>query len=570
MRNSVWRGAYFFVVLFINTFVKAAELPNYQTGKNHIKDMMINFKPDDKALPQYAQVQGLEDLLLDEVAAFFNCKTTCGHTLLQQELCKPMCGDLALVKRRRLFIKTLIDQPQLYAEINKLVCQAVKYEQEVMELFSDHFKAKTCPELEHLSMIERQNPSLYPVVRFFTTNAIVRGVSTVGEWIHAVFWLLGTGSTGITTFKAVSSRSASTVDIATLGACTVCLCALNGWSSYCLYKNYNNACEKRSKIHALNRLISIAEQLYDLSCTYNLTTEHVFDFTQDLKAQELIQQLQHNRYTHEKSRIFFTPAVHTFLYKLYNENTHLAGLFSLIAEFDMYHAIATTMKKLKNKPHRLCFVSFADQETPYMTCENFWNVHISKPVANNVQLDKSVILTGPNAGGKTTSIRAMLQNIVLGQTFGVAAAEECSLTPYSVIHSYLHISDDIMHGLSLFASEIKRAQAIVATIDSLSTQDKFFFVLDELFTGTVAEDGEQCAYNFIERIARHSNIQFIYATHFDKLKQLGEKYKWCKNLKVDAPTQSENGTFIFPFTLSEGASTDHIGLELAKQANLFA
>lgn len=202
--------------------------------------------------------------------------------------------------------------------------------------------------------------------------------------------------------------------------------------------------------------------------------------------------------------------------------------------------------------------------------EGFWNVLVPNAITNNLIMDKHVILTGPNAGGKTTSIRAILQNIVLGQSFGVAAGISFELTPFDVIHSYLKISDDILHGLSLFASEVKRAQEILQKTKELNSDKKFFFALDELFTGTVAEDGETCAYEFVKRISEFKDIQFIYATHFNRLKELGNSGIRCINYKVDAPTKNLEGKLVYPYTLSQGANEARVAIDIAKEANLFA
>ncbi len=194
---------------------------------------------------------------------------------------------------------------------------------------------------------------------------------------------------------------------------------------------------------------------------------------------------------------------------------------------------------------------------------------VPNAVINSLPMNQHVILTGPNAGGKTTSIRANLQNIVLAQTYGVAAAQEFSYTQFDVILSYLNISDDLINGLSLFASEIKRAKDLLEIIKALAPGQKLFFALDELFTGTAAEQGEKCAYEFIKKVSGYDSILFVYATHFDKLKELGKQNIGLMNYKVDAPTKNEAGKLVYPFTLSAGASSINIAEDMAKEAGLF-
>jgi DNA mismatch repair protein MutS len=276
------------------------------------------------------------------------------------------------------------------------------------------------------------------------------------------------------------------------------------------------------------------------------------------------------RYVHKKSYLFAVPLVHTFLYSLYEQEHQLAPLFASIAEIDAYNAIATKVLEAQAQQNKFCFATVIDSEKPAIETAGFWNVLVKKPVVNSISEAHTIILTGPNAGGKTTAIRALLQNVILAQTYGVAAAEQFACTPFEVIHSYLNVSDDLINGLSLFASEVKRAQGIVETIKNLQPGEKYFCALDELFTGTVAEDGEACAYQFVKRITQCDSALFIYATHFGKLTTLEADNIGCINYKVDAPTKDANGHLVYPYTLNRGINDARVALDLANQANLFA
>jgi DNA mismatch repair ATPase MutS len=62
---------------------------------------------------------------------------------------------------------------------------------------------------------------------------------------------------------------------------------------------------------------------------------------------------------------------------------------------------------------------------------------------------------------------------------------------------------------------------------------------------------------------------FIYATHFDKLKELGKQNMGLMNYKVDAPIKNSNGKLVYPYTLSPGASIINVAEDMAKEAGLF-
>ncbi len=97
-----------------------------------------------------------------------------------------------------------------------------------------------------------------------------------------------------------------------------------------------------------------------------------------------------------------------------------------------------------------------------------------------------------------------------------------------------------------------------------------FFALDELFTGTAAQEGEKCAYEFIKKIASYDQVLSIYATHFNLLKNLGKNNAALINYKVNAPIKNCDGRLVYPYTLSIGASDICVALDMARQANLFA
>lgn len=522
---------------------------------------------------RYAESQNLaHDVNIAELAKFFGCKTLIGQSFIEETLKFPVGTqdkDSVLANRQNV-IRALVENPELKNQIEALLVQAQQEEQEVVKLLSEYFVNQSCPELLNLEIIKKQNPKLYPWFKAFTYSSKAR---TAGLAMNLATWPALLGFTVTFAGEAVACYSAGYPKdmVAILVLTAAYYGSINALQSYGLYKDYSTGSAKRVKLHALNQLIGIAEKFEAVCLDNGINNQFNISQIKDAQGVALIKELKHPRYQQKNSVLFALPLVHTFLYKLYENEKQLARLFACIAEMDAYNALATKIIESQQQKNRFCFVTFVNDSKPTINATSFWNVLVKDAVSNNLSENKHVILTGPNAGGKTTAIRALLQNIILGQSFGVAAAESFESSMFDVIHSYLNISDDLLGGLSLFASEIKRAQEILLKIKSLESDKKFFFALDELFTGTVAEDGEMCAYNFIKKIAEFKNVQFIYATHFGKLKQLGKDNQFCANYKVDAPTKGADGKLKYPFTLSKGASESAgVALDMAKEANLFA
>lgn len=559
--------------MIFNPLIADALIEDYGTGKVRIENIMTHEETGiaayNKQNIHYAETENLaKDLNVDKIAEFFGCKTVIGQSFMTETLKFPVTSedrDSVLTNRQNV-IKLLVENPHLKNEIETLLVQAQQDEQEVIKLMSEFFMGQTCPELVHLETLKKQNPKLYPFFNFFTVNPTARMVSTGFN----LFTLAG--GLGLTAFFGNMTYQYSKMgfDYFEPAFNFAYFAAATGIGVYTNYKDYSHGSQKREKMHSLNQLISGAEKIEKLCMEHGMKNQFNISEVKDAEGVELIEGLKADRYKDKGTMAFLTPLVHTFLYKIYQQEKHLAKVFACIAEMDAYNAIANKIIESHNEKNKICFVTFLENEKPTITTKSFWNVLVPNAVSNSISENRQIILTGPNAGGKTTTIRALLQNIVLGQSFGVAAAESFEFTMFDVIYSYLNISDDLLNGLSLFASEVKRAQDVLKRIKALEPHKKFFFALDELFTGTVAEDGEACAYNFIEKIAAFKDVQFIYATHFAKLKKLGADNDLCVNYKVDAPTKNAQGKLVYPYTLSQGASESRVALDLAKEADLFA
>lgn len=529
-------------------------LPSCRTEENH-----------------YAELKNVaHDLHSDEIIEFFGCKTIAGKAFFAEALNSPLSpkDQSSLLSRRQAIIKALVENPEFKAQIESRLELARQEEQEILTLLSDFFKGKTCPELKQLELLKQQQQmGVYHITRFLTMNPAGRVVNSAVSLLSMVALPFGT---------AICARSAYRlrglgIPNPTLEFFTAYYALISGIVYYTFYKDYSNAADKREKLHALRELVVIAEGIQGLADKNGLQPEcSMHKALKSNKGVAVVEGLKHSRYKYKKSKFFAIPFVHSFLYKVYEEEKKLAPVFVSIGEWDTYNAIATKILESQRNANKLCFATYNSSEKSCIRAQGFWNVLIPGAVVNDLDESLHIILTGPNAGGKTSSIRAILQNIVLAQSFGVAAAESFELTPFDVIHSYLNISDDLKNGMSLFASELNRAKGILQRIKDLQPGQKFFFALDELFTGTVAEDGEICAYKFVEQIAHMPGTQFIYATHFGQLKILGDNDACCKNYKVDAPIKDDLGKLVYPYTLNKGANESNVALDMAQEAGLFS
>ena len=179
-------------------------------------------------------------------------------------------------------------------------------------------------------------------------------------------------------------------------------------------------------------------------------------------------------------------------------------------------------------------------------------------IFNDMSLEKNLIITGPNASGKTTQLKTAAINVIFTQQFGVGFYATCDLVPYTHIHSYLNIPDTSGRD-SLFQAEARRCKEIIEIIDdNTSTGARHFCVFDELFSGTNAEEATSASYSFLKYLQKRENVDFILTTHFVKLCRKVKKNSGLlriANCKMDAALQPhhENGIH-FTYKLVGGIS----------------
>lgn len=566
---------------------------------------------------KFAEIKNLGfDLNIPEVSKRFGCKTKIGQEFLSFYLHKPISSKdfYSTILARQNMIKIFLNNQELLEKFEKLIDQAVECEA-IVSQFMEKRKVLRLNEnpFTAIETLKKINPYFSAWSLIGTTGSIVTAPYAYLPEKTKKFWSsivqmksAGNAILAATTLsnmqsleKALHKSSGSDVYIhgaAGVGlAMSLALSVFNngyasqelvwalyttGASIYNIYDHYTQALQMRRALYAMNQLIKVAQEVEDLCNTFKVQHQFKLSSVRSRQGQNILSKLDHSRYQEVDSYLFLTPWVESFVYEVYEYDNIFAPVYASIAEIDAYVAIARKMIQLQHGNHHITFIEFLDGDQPTIQAREFWNMLVpdDKIVTNDIFEHRNIILTGSNEGGKTTAIRAILQNIVLAQTFGIAAATEFKLTQFDSIYSFLNISDDILQGKSRFALELKQAQDILQKIKNLYQGEKFFFAFDELFTGTNGEDGAQCAYEFINNVASFKGIQFIYATHFNVLKTIGSKNAACANYKIEPPLRNALGQFIrdakgqliYPYKLSPGANDVNVAMDRARDAGIFA
>jgi DNA mismatch repair protein MutS len=248
---------------------------------------------------------------------------------------------------------------------------------------------------------------------------------------------------------------------------------------------------------------------------------------------------------------------------------NFADSYKFLGLIDAYVSIATLMKEGEESDNgRYCFVDYVDSKTPVIDFADFWHPMIDpeKVVLNNIYLGDTrpanAIITGPNAGGKTTTLRSIGVSVLMGQTLGIVPATKAKLSPFSNFATYLNVADSEGKE-SLFQAEMRRAQNLLNAIKKLSPSELSFVIMDEIFTGTNPQEGAAGAYGIAKKLSSYTNSSVLMTTHFVDLTSLADETKRFSNYKVTVKQVGKK--FEFPYKLEHGITDQAIALQLLDQ-----
>ena len=185
-------------------------------------------------------------------------------------------------------------------------------------------------------------------------------------------------------------------------------------------------------------------------------------------------------------------------------------------------------------------------------------------VKNTCDFSKSIVLSGPNASGKTTILKTSILNVIFTQQFGCGCYQEATLSPFKYIHCYLNIPDTSGRD-SLFQAEARRCKNIIDIIDS-NPDATHFCAFDELYSGTNPEDATASSLAFMNYISANKNVSSILTTHYNKVCRKLAKNKRIQNFNMKT-VKAENNTFSYTYQLVKGISDIKGGIKVLKELN---
>jgi len=187
-------------------------------------------------------------------------------------------------------------------------------------------------------------------------------------------------------------------------------------------------------------------------------------------------------------------------------------------------------------------------------------------VANDFVLGEGTrlaLVTGSNMSGKTTFLRTLGVNLLLGQCGAPVDAKEFSFTPMAVLTS-IRVSDSLQEHTSYFMAELKRLQQIILHL----RQDDIpaLVLIDEILRGTNSDDKTHGSEQYIRKLLQH-NCLTLFATHDLTLSKLENEFpgiigNYCFESTI------QNGELIFDYKLQSGVAKNRNASFLMKKMEI--
>lgn len=231
---------------------------------------------------------------------------------------------------------------------------------------------------------------------------------------------------------------------------------------------------------------------------------------------------------------------------IFNKQDILRRLYDRVGMFDSACAV------LNFRASTACFCEPEFVEENKISAVEMFHPLIPNAVANSLETDKSILITGSNASGKSSFVKALSINAILAQSIFTCTAESFALRRCRVITS-MAVRDDICAGDSYFVAEIKSMHRIVT-----AAQNEYCLcAIDEILKGTNTTERIAASVSILEAMSETESI-CIAATHDIELTVMLEKQ--YRNMHFSETV--ENDSVYFDYTIKNGAAVTRNAIKL--------
>lgn len=194
------------------------------------------------------------------------------------------------------------------------------------------------------------------------------------------------------------------------------------------------------------------------------------------------------------------------------------------------------------------------EEEDYLSIKGLYHPLLSDPVKNDISVRRGVLLTGSNASGKSTFLRAVALNAVLSQTIHTCCADFYKGSFFWTMTS-MALHDNLENGESYYIVEIKSLKRILDA--AADAEVPILCFVDEVLRGTNTVERIAASTQILKSLHRPGICCFA-ATHDIELTELlKEEYD-----NYHFEEEISEGDIRFPYKLMEGKATTRNAIRL--------
>ena len=227
----------------------------------------------------------------------------------------------------------------------------------------------------------------------------------------------------------------------------------------------------------------------------------------------------------------------------------------VIAEYDMIWAKAkysNDIEGIKPRLNEYGYIKIVDGKYPL----------IKNPVPLNFEIGddyRTLIITGPNAGGKTVVLKTVgILTLAVQSGFHIPAKEGTEISVFNKIFVDIGDNQSIENALSTFSSHVKNLAKIIKE-SSKST----LLLFDEIGSGTEPNEGAALAIAILEELY-HKGCITIATTHYGEIKNFSQEHTHFEN----AAMEFKKDTLEPLYKLHIGKSGDSNALYISKKMGI--
>jgi len=189
---------------------------------------------------------------------------------------------------------------------------------------------------------------------------------------------------------------------------------------------------------------------------------------------------------------------------------------------------------------------------------DLYHPNVKNAVANSLETDKGILITGSNASGKSTFLKTVAINALFAQSIHTVLAKEYSAPLYR-IYSSMALRDDLSFGESYYIVEIKSLKRIIDAAKASGNTVLCF--IDEVLRGTNTTERIAASTQILKSLS-HENITCFAATHDIELSYLLDDYK---NFHFEGLIEEDDVSFDYKF--KEGPAKNRNAISLLSKMN---